>query len=150
MQCRQQITVRGAPPALESWIGTLSDPGVEGWSRGTEIERKRRIRPDLRWPICLIWSGEGRHPRTALFLGPVSDTEVEVKFIVPFDRKQLDPDDRQAVLDAFRDALIVPRGIELKVEDRPLSAELPDELRRRGIGPLQDVRPDSRQDESSR
>jgi hypothetical protein len=113
------------PPALESWVKTLSDPGVEGWSRGTEIERKRRLRPEYRWPICLIWSGEGRHPRTALFLGPVSDSEVEVKYIMPIDQNKLDPNDRQAVLEAFRDALIVPRGVELKVEYRPLSAELP-------------------------
>jgi hypothetical protein len=61
-------------------------------------------------------------------LGPVSDTEVEVKYIMPIGQNKLDPNDRQAVLEAFRDALIVPRGVELKVEDRPLSAELPYEL----------------------
>lgn len=66
MVAERQLTIRGAPPIIESWTRALSNPGV-GWSRGTDIERKVKLRRDAPWPICLIWSGEGRHPRAALF-----------------------------------------------------------------------------------
>jgi hypothetical protein len=133
MEAERQMTVHGAPAALESWVQTLSDPGIEGWSRATEVERKVRIRPELRWPICLIWSGEGDHPRTALFLKPLSDEEIAVTNLVPLDRRKLALDDRQAVLDAFRSALIDPRGDELEVGKRLSSAGLVEQLSARAL-----------------
>jgi hypothetical protein len=36
MVAERQMTIRGAPPTIESWTRALSNPGG-GWSRGTEI-----------------------------------------------------------------------------------------------------------------
>jgi len=107
MEAKREMTVRGEPAAIKAWIRTLSAPVAGAWSRATEIERKRKLRPGADWPICLVWSGEDGHPKTAVFLGPVSDSEVAVKNLVPMDRNCLSPDDRRAVLEAFRTALIV-------------------------------------------
>jgi hypothetical protein len=128
MDAERQLTIGGAPPAIESWVRTLSEPAAEGWSRGTEIERKVKLHRDAGWPICLVWSGEGRHPRTALFLRPVSDSEVAVTSVVPIDRKELAPDERRAALDAFRTALVMPNGTDLVVEEKSSAVELSDEV----------------------
>src|SRR5882724_3881772 len=99
-----QTTVRGAPLAIEDWIQSLKDPISEEWSRGTEIERKVKGKRDARWPICLIWSGQGVHPRTAIFLNTISDSEIGIMSLVPLDRKELALEDRQAALNAFQTA----------------------------------------------
>src|SRR5258708_2493121 len=124
MEADRQLTIRGAPAALESWARTISDLAVAGWSRGTEIERKVKLKRDARWPICLIWAGDGRHPKTALFLRPVSDTAVAVTSVVPLDRKELAPGDRRAALEAFEAVLIVPSGEALVVEGESSSEGL--------------------------
>ena len=81
MDSERQVTVRGTPAAIEAWLQMLDGPIAEGWSAGryrTESKGKR----NGRWPICLVWSGNGVHPRTAVFLQPVSDAEVGVMSIV--------------------------------------------------------------------
>src|SRR3954447_6657207 len=112
MVAERQMTIRGAPPAIDSWTRALSNL-VGGWSRATGIERKVKLRRDAPWPICLIWSGEGHHPRTALFLQAVSDSEVAVTSVVPVDQRDLAADDYRAALDAFRASLVAPRGKDL-------------------------------------
>jgi hypothetical protein len=92
-----------------------------------------KLRRDAPWPICLIWSGEGRHPRAALFLQGVSDTEVAVTSVVPLDQRDLAADDCQAALDAFRASLVLPRGKDLVVEDRPLSSQLSEAVSARAL-----------------
>jgi hypothetical protein len=124
MNSERQVTVRGAPAAIEAWLQTLAGPITEGWSRATDIERKVKGKRNGRWPICLVWSGNGGHPRTAVFLQPVSDAEVGVMSVVAFDRRELAPEDRNAALEAFRTALVAPRGNELQLTDRPGSAGL--------------------------
>jgi hypothetical protein len=126
MEGERQMTVRGAPPAIESWVGMLSAGGLRDWSRADEIERRVKVNRDARWPICLVWSGEGRHPKTALFLQPVSDSEIAVTSVVPIDRKDLAPNDRSAALKAFHEAVVSLEGQELVVEDKPSAPDLPD------------------------
>jgi hypothetical protein len=122
MNAERQVTVRGTPAAIEAWIQTLSDPITEGWSRGKDIERKVKGKRDVQWPICLIWTGQGHHPKTAIFLKPVSDSEIGVTSIVPLDRKELAPEDRGAALKAFQIALITPSAEELELADQPAAA----------------------------
>ncbi|HEX3657219.1 MAG TPA: hypothetical protein VHV55_15505 [Pirellulales bacterium] len=125
MEAEKQATIRGTPTAIESWIQSLSGPIDSEWSRGTEIEGKiKGKRKNPRWPICLIWSGEGRHPKAAVFLQPVSDSEVRIASIAPIDRKSLAAEDRGAALVAFEHSLIAPRATELQLAETPTSAEL--------------------------
>ena len=109
MNSERQVTVRGAPAAIEAWLQTLAGPITEGWSRAADIEQKVKGKRNGRWPICLVWSGNGGHPRTAVFLQPVSDAEVGVMSIVALDRRELAPEDRTAALEAFRDGTRCPR-----------------------------------------
>lgn len=118
MSSERQVTIRGAPAAIEAWLQTLASPITEGWSRAADIERKVKGKRNGRWPICLVWSGNGDHPRTAVFLQPVSDAEVGVMSIVALDRKELALEDRNAALEAFRTALVAPWGNELQLADR--------------------------------
>jgi hypothetical protein len=126
MTNERQVTVRGTPAAIEAWLQTLAGPIAEGWSRAPDIEQKAKGKRNGRWPICLVWSGNGSYPRTAIFLKPVSDAEVGVTSIVPLDRRELAPEDRTAVLDAFRTALVTPRGNELHLTDEPRTVGLSD------------------------
>jgi len=126
MSSERRATVRGTPAAIEAWLATLSDPVAEGWSHAVDIEQRLKGKRNGRWPICLVWSGNGRHPRTALFLRPLSDSEVGVMSIVPLDRKALAPGDRDAVLQAFRSALLDSGGGELQFTDRPDTPGLSD------------------------
>jgi hypothetical protein len=119
MSSEQQVTVRGAPAAIKAWLQTLAGPITEVWSRATDIEQKVRANRDARWPICLVWSGGSDHPRTAIFLQPVSDSEVGVMSVVGIDRRELTPEDRTAALQSFRDAMVVPQGNELRLTERP-------------------------------
>src|SRR4051794_15587115 len=98
MNGERQVTVRGAPGAIEAWLEMLDGPIAEGWSRAAEIEQKARGKRNSRWPICLVWSGNGVHPRTAVFLQPISDDEVGVVSIVALDRRELAPEDANAAL----------------------------------------------------
>jgi hypothetical protein len=124
MNSERQVTVRGAPAAIEAWIQMLAGPITEGWSRAADIEQKARGKRTSRWPICLVWSGNGGHPRTAVFLQPVSDAEVGVMSVVALDRRELGPQDLTAALEAFRTAFIAPRGNELQLTERPGHAGL--------------------------
>jgi hypothetical protein len=124
MNSEQQLTVRGTPAAIEAWLQILAGSIADGWSRAQDIEQKVKGKRNGRWPICLVWSGNGGHPRTAIFLQPVSDAEVGVMSIVALDRRELAPEDRTAALEAFRTALVAPRGNELQLTDRPRSVGL--------------------------
>jgi len=124
MNNERQVTVRGAPAAIEAWLQMLDAPITEGWSRAADIEQKARGKRNSRWPICLVWSGNGVHPRTAVFLQPISDAEVGVMSVVALDRRELGPEEITAVLDAFQTAFIAPRGNELQLTDRLSSAGL--------------------------
>ncbi len=124
MNRQRQVTVRGAPAAIAAWLQMLDGPITEGWSRAADIEQKARGKRNSRWPICLVWSGCGVHPRTAVFLQPISDAEVGVMSLVALDRGELAPEDITAVLKAFQTALIAPRGDELQLTDRLSSAGL--------------------------
>jgi hypothetical protein len=126
MEAQQQITVRGAPAEISSWVHALSHLVNGAWSRDISIERKVKPNGARIWPICLVWSGEGIHPRTALFLQYVSESAVAITSIVPVDRKNLAREDQQAALEAFRTALIAPRGEALKVTE---TCSSPRELR---------------------
>ncbi len=124
MNRERQVTVRGAPVAIATWLEMLDGPITLGWSRAADIEKKARGKRSSRWPICLVWSGSGVHPRTAVFLQPISDAEVGVMSLVALDRGELAPEDISAVLKAFQTALIAPRGDELQLTDRLSSAGL--------------------------
>jgi hypothetical protein len=124
MNSNRQVTVRGAPAAIEAWLQTLDGPFPEGWSRAPDIEQKARGKRKSRWPICLVWSGNGGHARTAVFLQPVSDTEVGIVSVVALDRRELATEELTAALNAFRMELVAPRGNELQLIDRPNSVEL--------------------------
>jgi hypothetical protein len=124
MNSERQVTVRGAPADIEAWLQTLNGPIPEGWSRAADIEQKARGKRNSRWPICLVWSGNGVHPRTAVFLQPISAAEVGVMSVVALDRKELAPEDITAVLKAFQTAFVAPRGNELQLTDRLSSAGL--------------------------
>jgi hypothetical protein len=128
MNSERQLTVRGTPAAIEAWLQTLAGSIAEGWSRAQDIEQKLRGKRNGRWPICLVWSGDTGHPRTAIFLQPISDAEVGVMSIVALDRRELAPEDRTAALDAFRTALVTPRGTELQLTDRPGSVGLSERI----------------------
>jgi hypothetical protein len=117
MAGRRQTTIRVNPAAIESWVRGLSDVMPGAWSRGTEIEQKARRIPDDRWPICLVWSGEGSHTQTAFYLYRCSDSEIEVS-VVPIGRRALPDNDRQAAVDSFRRTFILPRGEDLALEDK--------------------------------
>jgi hypothetical protein len=119
MSTERQVIVRGTPTAIEAWLQTLTGPIPGDWSRALEIEQKVKVKRNGRWPICLVWAGNGGHPRTAIFLQPISETEVGVMSIVPLDRRELAPEDRTAALEAFRTALVTPRGNELQLTDKP-------------------------------
>ena len=124
MNSERQVTVRGAPAAIEAWLKMLDGPITAGWSRAPDIEQKARGKRTSRWPICLVWSGNGIHPRTAVFLQPISDAEVGVMSVVALDRRELAPENITAVLEAFQTAFIAPRGNELQLTDRLSSAGL--------------------------
>ncbi len=124
MNKERQVTVRGAPVAIGRWLEMLDGPITEGWSRAADIEKKARGKRNSRWPICLVWSGSGVHPRTAVFLQPISDAEVRVMSLVALDRGELAREDANAVLKAFQTALIAPRGDELQLTDGLSSAGL--------------------------
>ncbi|MHB1560199.1 MAG: hypothetical protein ACYC61_22335 [Isosphaeraceae bacterium] len=124
MSSERDVTVRGTPAAIEEWLGTLDGSIAASWSRAPEIEHKVKGRRNGRWPICLVWSGNGGHPRTAIFLQPVSDHEVGVMSIVALDQAQLAPEDRAATLEAFRTAIVTPRGGDLRLAERPATVGL--------------------------
>jgi hypothetical protein len=102
----------------------LAGPITGDWSRALDIEEKARGKRTSDWPICLVWSGNGGHPRMAVFLHPVSDAEVGVMSVVALDRGDLDARDRTAALEAFRTAFIAPSGDELQLTQRPGDAGL--------------------------
>ena len=108
MNGERQVTVHGAPAAIEAWLQMLDGPITEGWSCAADIEQKARGKRNSRWPICLVWSGSGVHPRTAVFLQPISDAEVGVMSVVALDRRELAPEDITAVLEAFQTAFVAP------------------------------------------
>lgn len=124
MDNEREVTVRGTPAVVEEWLQTMDGSIAANWSRARDIEQKVKGRRNGRWPICLVWSGNGGHPRTAVFLQPVSDAEVGVMSIVALDQAKLDPEDRAAALEAFRTALITPRGGELQLADKSHSVGL--------------------------
>lgn len=125
MDSVRQVTIRGTPAAIEAWIQTLDCPIVEGWSRAPGIEERAKGRRNGRWPICLVWSGNGSYPKMAIFLRPVSDAEIGVTTIVALDRGKVAAEDHTAALEAFRTALVTPRGNELHWTDKAASVELP-------------------------
>jgi hypothetical protein len=103
--------VRARPEVIEAWVENLAASMSQEWSRGTEIEGRVKRNRDARWPICLVWSGQGdEHPRTAIFLQPFSESEVAVTGVAPIDRRELTPEDRRAVLQAFDAALHTSSG----------------------------------------
>jgi hypothetical protein len=126
MRSDGQVIISGTPRAIEEWLQTLDGSLAENWSRAPDIEQKVKGRRNGRWPICLVWSGNGKHPRMAIFLQPVSDAEVSVMSIVPLDEGVLASEDRTAALEAFRAVLVTPRGDELRLADRPESDGLSD------------------------
>jgi len=126
MNSERQVTVRGTPAAIEAWLQTLAGSIAEGWSRALDIEQKVKGKRNGRWPICLVWSGNGGHPRTAIFLQPVSNAEVGIMSLVALDRRELAPEDCTAALEAFRTTLVAPRGNELQLTDKPGSVGLSD------------------------
>ena len=73
---------------------TIVEPSGQERALGPKVEGQQV------W--SLVWSGNGAHPRTAIFLQPVSDAEVGVMSIVALDRRELAPEDRNAALEAFR------------------------------------------------
>jgi hypothetical protein len=120
MNSERQVTVRGTPAAIEAWLQTLAGSIVEGWSRSADIEQKVKGKRNGRWPMCLVWSGNGGHPRTAIFLQPISEAEVGVMSVVALDRKELAPEDRTAALEAFHEAVVTPSGNELELTEKPV------------------------------
>jgi hypothetical protein len=124
MNSERQVTVRGAPAAIDALIRTLDGAITKDWSRAVDIEQKARGKRNSRWPICLVWSGNGVHPRTAVFLQSISDDELGIMSVVALDRRELAPEDITAVLKAFQTAFITPSGNELQLVDRPSSAGL--------------------------
>jgi hypothetical protein len=134
MNSERQVTVRGAPKAIETWLQMMDVPSPDGWSRAADIEQKARGKRSSRWPICLVWSGDGVYPRTAVFLQPISDSEVSLRSVVALDRRELAPKDITAALEAFRAAFIVSRDNELQLIDGPSSAGLSKRISPRAQG----------------
>ncbi len=124
MNNERRVMVRGTSTAIEAWLQTLTGLIPGDWSRALDIEQKAKGKRNGRWPICLVWAGNGLHPRTAIFLQPISDTEIGIMSMVPLDKRELAPEDRAAALDAFRTALLASPGNELQLTDKPGSAGL--------------------------
>ncbi len=84
--------------------------------------------------MCLVWSGEGRHPKTALFLQPGSGSSIVVTSIAPIDRKELTPGDRRAAQEAFQSALISPKVEGLIFEEEPIPTDLSETISPQAVG----------------
>ena len=118
MNSEQQVTVRGAPAAIEAWLQTLAGPITEGWSRRrhrTESEgESRRPMADLPGVVGGRRSSpDGRLPTASFRLRGRRDERRG-------DRPQgTGPRRSYRSSQSFRDALVAPRGNELQLDRTP-------------------------------